>query len=163
MQHLNTRKPLLVGCSAALLLGLSFPVLAGSGGHGDGGHHDMANMSAEHDKGHEKAPQKAVVKAHDNSDGHHGSNHDAHGEADQHDNMMADTVMARVVSIDAANGRLTLDHEALTNIGMDAMTMGFQLDEGVSARGLKSGDKVQATVEMKPGKGFVITEVSATK
>lgn len=131
MNNLSIKKNLLAGSAAALLLGVSFPVLAGSSGHG--------------------------------SHGGHSGHHDTHGEAGHRDNAMVDTVKARVVSIDAEKGQLTLDHEALSNIGMGAMTMGFRLDEGVNISGLNAGDKVHATIEMKQGIGFVITEVSELK
>lgn len=128
------------------MLGLSLPAWAGSSGHhGDSGGHEMHGDSGHHDK----------------------NSHEMHGEAGHHDNgsdnMMADTVMATVISIDAANRQLVLDHGALTNIGMDAMTMGFQLDDGVSIEGIQENDKVQITVGMKPGKGLLITEIKAVK
>ena len=103
------------------------------------------------------------------SSGHHGDSggHEMHGESGHHDNgshnMMTDTVMATVISVDVANRQLVLDHGALTTIGMDAMTMGFQLDDGVSIAGIRENDKVQVTVGMKPGKGLVITEVKAVQ
>lgn len=131
MINLSMNKLHLSGCTVALLLGFSFPALAGTKGLG----------------------------SHEGHNGHH----DAHAEEKHHVMVMADTVKATVVSIDAAKRQLTLDHEALTNIGMGAMTMGFRFDKGVNISGLKAGDKVKARVEMKQGTGLVITEVSELK
>lgn len=163
MQKLVSKNRFLMSGSTALLLGLSLPVLASCGmGHEAEGHAEMMedHHGGEHDNKHDS---DAAVNENDGDHHEGGHGHDsAHGQAESpHSGMITDTVKATVTSIDVANGQLTLDHEALTNIGMDAMIMGFQLDDGVSAASINVGDKVMATVAMKPGKGFVITRVEA--
>ncbi|WP_342616246.1 copper-binding protein [Rhodoferax sp. GW822-FHT02A01] len=42
--------------------------------------------------------------------------------------------------------QITLKHEAIKSLGMGAMTMPFQVDERVSLKGFKVGDKVRFRV-----------------
>ena len=157
MKYVSGKKSKLNGCSAAILLGLSLPLLTGCGSNNS----ELTSDAADHTSG--------QTQSENHSGMHHGdgSGHEMHGEAGHHNkgsqNMMVDTVMATVISVDAENRQLVLDHGALSNIGMDAMTMGFQLDDGVSIAGIKENDKVQATIGMKSGKGLLITEIKAVK
>ena len=53
---------------------------------------------------------------------------------------------AVVVQVDPARSRITLRHERIASIDMDAMTMPFDVATGVKLARLKKGDKVRFTV-----------------
>lgn len=51
-------------------------------------------------------------------------------------------IKGQVIKIDESAGKVTIKHEAIPNLEMDAMTMVFKAGDGVSVKDLKSGDKV---------------------
>ena len=53
---------------------------------------------------------------------------------------------AVVVQVDPARSRITLKHERIASIDMDAMTMPFEVAANVKLVRLKKGDKVRFTV-----------------
>lgn len=55
-------------------------------------------------------------------------------------------VRAQVVSVDAAAARVTLKHERIKSIDMDAMTMPFKVAKDVALGGIKPGDRVRFVV-----------------
>ena len=57
-----------------------------------------------------------------------------------------DWTRAVVVKVDPARSRITLRHERIKSIDMDAMTMPFEVAAGVKLARLKKGDKVRFTV-----------------
>lgn len=65
--------------------------------------------------------------------------------------------MAQVRSVNAAQGRITLKHEAIASIGMEAMTMAFTAKDPQSLQGLVAGDTVRFTVVVEQGKLFLVT------
>ncbi|KFG98358.1 RND transporter MFP subunit [Burkholderia paludis] len=58
---------------------------------------------------------------------------------------------AEVKEIDAGRGLVTLEHGALDNIGMPAMTMAFNVADAAMIRSLHVGDKVRVRVESVNG------------
>lgn len=56
---------------------------------------------------------------------------------------------ARIVKIEPDKARVTLKHQPIKSIGMEAMTMPFKVDAGVSLVPFKVGDKVRFTVVMR--------------
>lgn len=62
----------------------------------------------------------------------------------------APSVKATVEKVDPAAGKVTLDHEAVPNLGMDAMSMVWRADAG-ALKGIKAGDKVTFTGERVNG------------
>ena len=52
----------------------------------------------------------------------------------------------KVVKVDAERSRVTLDHERIRSIDMEAMTMPFKVDKRVDLRRFKPGDKVRFTI-----------------
>ncbi len=68
-------------------------------------------------------------------------------------------VDAEVRKIDAANGRITLKHGPIENLGMPAMTMTFPVKDKASLATLKEGDKVKATFDSVKG-APTVTEIS---
>lgn len=53
---------------------------------------------------------------------------------------------AVIVKVDPARSHITLKHERIKSIDMDAMTMPFDVAAGVKLARLKKGDKVRFTV-----------------
>ena len=51
-------------------------------------------------------------------------------------------IKGEVVKIDDSTGQIQLNHEALTNLGMGAMTMNFKASEPAMLKTVKVGDKV---------------------
>jgi Cu(I)/Ag(I) efflux system protein CusF len=51
-----------------------------------------------------------------------------------------------VESIDAANGRITIAHEAIEALGWPAMTMGFKVARPELLEGIESGERIDFTL-----------------
>jgi Cu/Ag efflux protein CusF len=62
-----------------------------------------------------------------------------------------DWTPARIVKIEPERARVTLDHQRIKSIGMEAMTMPFKVDEAVKLAPFKVGQKVRFTVTEKNG------------
>ena len=62
-----------------------------------------------------------------------------------------DWTLARIVKIEPEKARVTLDHQRIKNIRMEAMTMPFKVDEAVKLAPFKVGQKVRFTVTEKNG------------
>lgn len=84
----------------------------------------------------------------------HHSQHSEHGGASEP--AKAEWTLAEVRKVDREQGRLTLRHERIESLNMDAMTMVFRLGEGVSIEGLTEGVKVRFKVVRDSGR-LVIT------
>jgi Cu(I)/Ag(I) efflux system membrane protein CusA/SilA len=63
-------------------------------------------------------------------------------------------VDAEVKKVDAAQGLIVLKHGDLPNLGMPAMTMGFDIADKM-LKGIKIGQKVKFQAEMVGGKATV--------
>ncbi|WP_445504401.1 copper-binding protein [Microvirga sp. G4-2] len=61
------------------------------------------------------------------------------------------TVSGTVEKVDTAAGKITIDHGAIPNLNMDAMTMVFRAQDPNLLKGLKAGDKVQFTADRVNG------------
>ncbi|HEX2541132.1 MAG TPA: copper-binding protein [Caldimonas sp.] len=59
---------------------------------------------------------------------------------------LAEWVSARVVRVDAERGRITLRHGPIRSVKMAAMTMGFQVADGLPLQAYKPGDRVRFSV-----------------
>ena len=64
-------------------------------------------------------------------------------------------VDAEVKKLDADKGFIILKHGEIPNLGMGAMTMGFDLADKKMAKGIKVGQKVKFQAEMVAGKATV--------
>ncbi len=62
-------------------------------------------------------------------------------------------IRGRITAVDAAQGVVTLDHEAIPGV-MAAMTMEYSVSDPRLLEGLKVGDPVQGRLRVK---GYVIT------
>lgn len=58
-------------------------------------------------------------------------------------------VAAKVIKVEPERSRVTLDHERIQSIGMDAMVMPFKVDKAVDLKPFKAGDKVRFRLENK--------------
>jgi len=80
----------------------------------------------------------------------------------QHDQQPAATAeqpqmtMATVRKLDVQNGKITLKHDMIKNIGMPPMTMVFTISEPSLLNGISEGDNVRFTVEKK-GSALMVT------
>jgi Cu/Ag efflux protein CusF len=61
------------------------------------------------------------------------------------------TVSGTVEKVDQTAGKITIDHGAIPNLNMDAMTMVFRTPDPAVLKGLKAGDKVQFTADRVNG------------
>lgn len=64
-------------------------------------------------------------------------------------------VDAEVQKLDVKKGMVVLKHGDIPNLGMMAMTMGFDVADKKQLRGLKVGDKVKFQADMVGGKPTV--------
>lgn len=73
----------------------------------------------------------------------------------------SDQVMTtgEVKRVDAAQGKLTIKHGEIANLGMPSMTMVFDLVDKNQLSSINKGDKVVFHVKMD-GQRMVITEIS---
>jgi Cu(I)/Ag(I) efflux system protein CusF len=69
---------------------------------------------------------------------------------------------AEVRKVDAAQGKVTLKHEAITNLDMPPMTMVFRADKPELLKDLKAGDKVRFRAESVAG-AMVVTHIEAAQ
>jgi len=63
-----------------------------------------------------------------------------------------------IKKVDTAQGKLTIKHGDIKNLGMPGMTMIFKVNDPAMLGGVKAGDAVQFVVERKDG-ALVITEL----
>ena len=60
-------------------------------------------------------------------------------------------VAGTVEKVDTAQSKITIDHGAIPNLNMDAMTMVFRAQDPALLKDLKAGDKVQFTADRVNG------------
>lgn len=61
--------------------------------------------------------------------------------------------------VDAAAGKVSIKHDAISALDLPAMTLVYQIDPALLA-GIKPGDKVRFTATRKDGR-YVVTAISA--
>jgi Cu/Ag efflux protein CusF len=64
-------------------------------------------------------------------------------------------VDAQVKRVDVEKGLIVLNHGDIPNLGMTAMTMGFDVADKTMLKGIKTGQKVRFQAEMVDGKATV--------
>ena len=67
----------------------------------------------------------------------------------------APLVSGTVKKVDPGSAKVTLDHERIPNIDMDAMTMAYKVQTPALLNGLKPGDKVRFSAEEVNGQTFI--------
>ncbi|WP_246812039.1 copper-binding protein [Microvirga sp.] len=65
-------------------------------------------------------------------------------------------VSGTVEKVDAAGGKVTIDHGAIPNLNMDAMTMVFRAQDPAILQGVKEGDKIQFQADRVNGQISVV-------
>ena len=71
-------------------------------------------------------------------------------------------VKGTVQKVDEAAGKVTLDHDRIPNIDMDAMTMAYKVQDPAMLKGLKAGEKVRFSADRVNG-ALAITRIQKTK
>ncbi len=71
-------------------------------------------------------------------------------------------VSGKVEKIDAAQGKLTIDHQKIPNLDMDAMTMVFRAQDPAMLKQVKAGDKVQFQADRVKGQ-ITVTKIQKAK
>lgn len=66
------------------------------------------------------------------------------------------TVAGVLTNVDLAGGKVTLKHEAIPNLNMDAMTMAYPVKDPAMLKGLKAGDKVNFEAEEVDGQAKIV-------
>lgn len=74
----------------------------------------------------------------------------------------APLVTGTVQKLDEQTGKVTLDHEPIPNIGMDAMTMAYKVQDPAMLKGLKAGEKVRFSADRVNG-SVAITRIQKAK
>jgi Cu(I)/Ag(I) efflux system periplasmic protein CusF len=64
-----------------------------------------------------------------------------------------------VRKVDPAQGKVTIKHEAITNLDMPAMTMVFRAEKPDLLKDLKAGDKIRFHAESDKG-ALVVTRIA---
>jgi Cu/Ag efflux protein CusF len=67
------------------------------------------------------------------------------------------TVSGTVEKVDVGAGKITLDHGAIPNLNMDAMTMVFRAQDPAILKSVKAGDKVQFQADRVNGQLSVVS------
>lgn len=71
-------------------------------------------------------------------------------------------VSGTVKKIDEATGKVTLDHEAIPNIDMDAMAMAYKVQDPAMLKDLKVGQKVRFSADRING-SIAVTRIQKAK
>ncbi|MEE7492101.1 MULTISPECIES: copper-binding protein [Methylobacterium] len=74
----------------------------------------------------------------------------------------APLVAGTVKKVDDAAGKVTLDHETIPNIGMDAMTMAYKVQDPAMLKGLKPGERVRFSADRVNG-SIAVTRIQKAK
>jgi len=88
----------------------------------------------------------------------------AAGEAAKPPAAAAATAMTagEVRKVDPAGAKVTIKHERIANLDMDAMTMVFRATKPEQLKTLKAGDKVSFHAETDKG-ALIVTHIEAAK
>ena len=74
----------------------------------------------------------------------------------------AQAVRGQVKKIDAASGRVTIDHGPIKKLDMDAMSMVFRMADPAMLKNLKEGDRIQFDADRING-AFTVTKMRKVK
>lgn len=73
---------------------------------------------------------------------------------------LAQSTAGEVRKVDKAQGKVTLQHEAIANLKMPAMTMAYRVQNPAWLDGLKEGDKVRFDADKVNGQ-YTITAIKS--
>ena len=71
-------------------------------------------------------------------------------------------VVGEVTKVDAEQGKLSIKHAAIPNLGMEPMTMVFKAGDPAMVKDLKAGDKINFTADKVNGQ-LTATKVEKAK
>ena len=71
-------------------------------------------------------------------------------------------VKGKVTKVDAAAEKISIDHEKIPNLDMDAMTMVFRAGDKAMLKQVKAGDRVQFTADRVNGQ-ITLTKIQKGK
>ena len=74
----------------------------------------------------------------------------------------AQSVSGTVTKVDEPQGKLTINHGAIKNLDMDAMTMVFRAADPAMLKDLKAGDKIKFDADRVNGQ-ITVTKIHKTK
>ncbi|NNM73895.1 copper-binding protein [Enterovirga aerilata] len=74
----------------------------------------------------------------------------------------APLVKGKVTKVDAAAEKISIDHERIPNLDMDAMTMVFRAGDKAMLKQVKTGDRVQFTAARVNGQ-ITVTKIQKAK
>lgn len=74
----------------------------------------------------------------------------------------AQSVSGTVTKVDEPQGKLTINHGAIKNLDMDAMTMVFRAADPAMLKDLKAGDKIKFDADRVNGQ-LTVTKMQKTK
>ena len=74
----------------------------------------------------------------------------------------APLVAGTVKKVDDVAGKVTLDHETIPNIGMDAMTMAYKVQDPAMLKGLRPGERVRFSADRVNG-SIAVTRIQKAK
>lgn len=66
-------------------------------------------------------------------------------------------VSGKITKVDEAAGKITIDHQAIPNLSMEAMTMVFKASDPALLKAVKSGDTVKFTADKVNGQLTVMS------
>lgn len=76
--------------------------------------------------------------------------------------LVASAADGEIRKVDKDAKKITIKHGPLTNLGMPAMTMVFQVKDPAMLEQVKAGDKVRFEAE-KAGGAYIVTQVEVAK
>ncbi|GHV58432.1 hypothetical protein FACS189460_5950 [Deltaproteobacteria bacterium] len=104
------------------------------------------------------APGAALAQTHDHS-GHH-SGHGGSGSVSASPELSAvHTATGTLKELDAARGRLVIDHGPVASLNWPPMVMGFTVDDAGLLNGLAAGDKVRFDFRIDPRNSYLIVDI----
>ena len=74
----------------------------------------------------------------------------------------AQSVKAIVTKVDQVAGKVTLDHERIPKLDMDAMTMAYRVADPAILKGVKAGDRVRFSADRVNGQ-LAITRIQKAR
>lgn len=67
-----------------------------------------------------------------------------------------------MTKVDESAGKVTIKHDAIPNLDMDAMTMVFKVGDSVVVKDIKAGDKIEFHAEKVNGQ-LTVTHLEKAK
>ena len=71
-------------------------------------------------------------------------------------------VVGKITKIDAATGKITIDHQKIPNLEMPAMTMVFKAADPAMLKTVKPGDRIKFTADSVNGQ-ITVTKIDKSK